>query len=246
MSSSTIQIGLLLPDVMGTYGDGGNAVVLCQRLKMRGYDAEVLPITLDDHIPDSCDAYTLGGGEDSAQILACRHIARDQALFRAVEKRVPVFAVCAGLQILGKTFQVSDGTHVPGLELLDVITTPQSKRSIGELVSEPLLPQLSEPLTGFENHQGATVLGMDAKPLGHVRDGYGNSVPSGQLRPAEGYYEGVVQGSVIATYMHGPALARNPQLADYILMQALGVDELEPLVLPEVMELRAERLEAAD
>ena len=31
MSESTIRIGLVLPDVMGTYGDGGNSVVLRQR-----------------------------------------------------------------------------------------------------------------------------------------------------------------------------------------------------------------------
>ncbi len=31
MSESTVRIGLVLPDVMGTYGDGGNALVLRQR-----------------------------------------------------------------------------------------------------------------------------------------------------------------------------------------------------------------------
>ncbi|RRQ08966.1 glutamine amidotransferase, partial [Corynebacterium bovis] len=63
--------------------------------------------------------------------------------------------------------------------------------------------------------------------------------------------EGVVQGSVVATYMHGPALARNPQLADALLAQATGttVAELPPLdgdlaeqVTREVARLRAERL----
>jgi CobQ-like glutamine amidotransferase family enzyme len=54
--------------------------------------------------------------------------------------------------------------------------------------------------------------------------------------------EGAVQGSVIGTYLHGPVLARNPELADYLLVQALDVDALEPLELPEVTQLRAERL----
>ena len=44
-------------------------------------------------------------------------------------------------------------------------------------------------------------------------------------------YEGAVQGSVIATYMHGPALARNPQLADVLLARALGTTVAE---LPEL------------
>lgn len=56
--------------------------------------------------------------------------------------------------------------------------------------------------------------------------------------------EGAVQGSVIATYMHGPALARNPELADLLLARALGIPlaDLEPLELPEVDRLRAERM----
>ena len=56
--------------------------------------------------------------------------------------------------------------------------------------------------------------------------------------------EGAVQGSVIATYMHGPALARNPQLADLLLAKAMGktLAELEPLDIPAVTQLRAERL----
>ena len=33
MSESTVRIGLVLPDVMGTYGDNGNALILRQRLR---------------------------------------------------------------------------------------------------------------------------------------------------------------------------------------------------------------------
>jgi CobQ-like glutamine amidotransferase family enzyme len=51
-----------------------------------------------------------------------------------------------------------------------------------------------------------------------------------------------VQGSVVATYMHGPCLARNPELADLLLSKVVG--ELPPLELPEVELLRRERLAA--
>ena len=67
---------------------------------------------------------------------------------------------------------------------------------------------------------------------------------SGVNEPATGRpcsVDGAVQGSVIATYLHGPVLARNPQLADYLLSQALGTS-LEPLEVPGVDDLRAERL----
>ena len=56
--------------------------------------------------------------------------------------------------------------------------------------------------------------------------------------------DGVVQGSVIATYMNGPALARNPQLADLLIARALDIPlaDLEPLELDAVTQLRQERL----
>lgn len=236
MAESAVRIGLVLPDVMGTYGDGGNALVLRQRLRMRGIDAEIVEITLNDPVPESLDIYTLGGAEDSAQRLATRHLQRYPGLQRAAAKGVPVLAICAAIQVLGNWYQTSAGERVDGVGLFDVTTSPQRVRAIGEVATTPVLAGLTQPLTGFENHRGGTTLGPDATGLGRVTKGVGNGVGDG--------WEGVVQGSVIGTYMHGPALARNPELADHLLMRALGVTELAPLELPEVDRLRRERLRA--
>ncbi|MDL9937593.1 glutamine amidotransferase [Gordonia sp. ABSL1-1] len=236
MSESTLRIGLVLPDVMGTYGDGGNALILRQRARMRGIDAEIIHITLDDEVPDSLDVYTLGGAEDYAQRLATRHLTRFPGLQRAAAAGRPVLAICAAIQVLGHWYETSAGERVDGISLFDLTTAPQAERSIGELVTEPVLGGLTAPLSGFENHRGGTTLGAGAAPLGRVRHGVGNGVGDGT--------EGVVQGSVIGTYMHGPALARNPELADLLLARALGRDDLPPLELPQVDRLRRERLAA--
>ncbi|QCQ93368.1 type 1 glutamine amidotransferase [Rhodococcus sp. SGAir0479] len=236
MSESTVRIGLVLPDVMGTYGDGGNALVLRQRLRMRGYDAEVVEITLNDPVPESLDLYTLGGAEDSAQRLATRHLTRYPGLQRAAERGAPVLAICAAIQVLGHWYETSAGERVEGVSMLDATTSPQAKRSIGEVVTTPLIDGLAAPLSGFENHRGGTTLGPDAGAVGRVTRGVGNGIGDG--------LEGAVQGSVIGTYMHGPVLARNPELADLLLKRALGVDSLPPLDLPEVDLLRRERLRA--
>src|ERR1700759_1877842 len=94
MTDSTVRIGLVLPDVMGTYGDGGNALVLRQRLRLRGIAAEVVEITLADAVPDSLDLYTLGGAEDYAQRLATGHLIRHAGLQRAAARGAPVPAIC--------------------------------------------------------------------------------------------------------------------------------------------------------
>lgn len=232
--AETVRIGLVLPDVMGTYGDGGNAVVLRQRLLLRGIPAEIVEITLADPVPDSLDLYTLGGAEDYAQRLATRHLLQYPGLQRAADRGAPVLAICAAVQVLGHWYETSSGERVDGVGMLDATTSPQEKRTIGELVSKPLLPGLTQRLTGFENHRGGTVLGSAASPLAAVSRGAGNRAGDG--------FDGVVQGSVVATYMHGPCLARNPELADHLLSQVVG--ELPPLELPEVDLLRRERLGA--
>jgi CobQ-like glutamine amidotransferase family enzyme len=229
-----VRIGLVLPDVMGTYGDGGNAVVLRQRLLRRGIAADVVEITLAEPVPESLDLYTLGGAEDYAQRLATKHLIRYPGLQRAASRGAPVVAICAAIQVLGHWYETSAGARVDGVGLLDVTTSPQPARTIGEVVSRPLVAGLSEPLTGFENHRGGTVLGVNAQPLAAVTKGAGNRAGDG--------VDGAVQGSIVATYMHGPCLARNPQLADLLLSRVVG--ELPPLELDEVTLLRRERLNA--
>jgi lipid II isoglutaminyl synthase (glutamine-hydrolysing) len=234
VADSTVRIGLVLPDVMGTYGDGGNSVVLRQRLRLRGIDAEIVEITLSDPVPSSLDLYTLGGAEDYAQRLATKHLLRYPGLQQAASRGAPVLAICAAIQVLGHWYETSSGERVNGVGLLDVTTSPQDKRTIGEVVSQPLVSGLTERLTGFENHRGGTVLGSSAQPLARVVSGAGNRAGDG--------VDGAMQGSVVATYLHGPCLARNPELADFLLSRVVG--DLAPLELDEVAQLRRERLAA--
>lgn len=252
-----LTIGLVLPDVLGTYGDDGNALVLRERARLRGFDAHIERFLLNDDIPATCDIYTLGGGEDAAQLIAAARLSASPGLQAAAADGRPVFAVCAGLQVLGHTFR-AHGEEVEGVGLLDITTSPLDTRATGELLSEPtqagITAELTETLTGFENHMGATVLGPEAQALGVVTRGVGNGAGAGAGAAATAApstaattgakVDGVVQGSVIATYMHGPALARNPQLADLLIARALDVPlaELAPLDLEDVAQLRRERL----
>src|SRR5689334_9093085 len=232
MTESAVRIALVFPDLLGTYGDGGNATVLAQRLRWRGRAAEVVRVGAGDVLPSSCDMYVLGGGEDAPQTFATARL--DELGFaRAVDVGAVVFAVCAGLQLIGQSFTGSDGAQQPGLGLVECSTRPRGSRMIGELVVEPTAVDLPL-LTGFENHGGITELAPGATPLGRVKVGHGNGA---------GGVEGVVSGHVLGTYLHGPALARNPALADLLLSWVVGA--LEPLDEPLVDRLRKERLEAA-
>lgn len=246
---SALRVALVFPDLLGTYGDSGNATILAQRLRRRGRSAEVVEINAGGVVPDSCDLYVIGGGEDLPQSLAARELNDQRSLHRAVERGAVVLAVCAGLQILGRTFVGPDGVEQPGLGLLDCVTVRgRGRRAVGELVVDPDAKTDLPPLTGYENHGGVTILGPGSQPLGRVRSGVGNGSAdadptSGPAGPPAALTDGAVNGRVWATYMHGPVLARNPVLADRLLKMVTG--PLAALDDTESEVLRAERLQAA-
>jgi len=229
----TLRVVVVYPDLLGTYGDGGNGVVLVHRARWRGIDATLLEAVSGEPLPVG-DCYCLGGGEDGPQLRAAEMLRAEATLGRAAADGVPVLAVCAGYQIIGRTFPAADGTPLGGLGLLDVTTAKGTgKRAVGEILAQPLDASLPV-LTGFENHGGLTTLGTDASPLATVGVGVGNGDGT----------EGAVAGRIVGTYLHGPVLARNPALADRLLAWASG-EILVPLDDGEELALRTERIAAA-
>jgi CobQ-like glutamine amidotransferase family enzyme len=230
---STVRVVDVLPDLLGTYGDSGNALILAQRLRWRGFGAEVVRAPSGSPLPACADIYCLGGGEDGPQAQAAAALAEEGALARAVAGGGVVLAVCAGFQIIGMAFAGADGLPRAGVGLIDVASRRgEGRRAVGEILVET--PLLAAPLTGYENHGGITELGPGVAPLGRVLVGVGNGTGEGT--------EGVVAGRVVGTYLHGPVLARNPALADHLLQMVAG--PLPPLEDPDVDDLRAERLAA--
>ncbi|MHB2022531.1 MAG: type 1 glutamine amidotransferase [Mycobacteriales bacterium] len=231
MPDSEMGVVLVYPSLLGTYGDGGNARVLAQRALWRGQRARVIEVGVDEALPESADLFVLGGGEDTAQSLAVARLAADGTLGRVT---APIFAVCAGFQILGRDFLDASGRMQPGLGLLDVSTGRlPGQRAVGELLVEPFEAGIGT-LTGYENHGGRTRLGPAARPLARVVVGTGNGDGT----------EGARQDRVVATYLHGPALARNPGLADYLLSLVLG--PLPALEDSEELELHRERISSVN
>ena len=236
MSTETLRIIWIFPDLLSTYGDRGNMLILARRAGLRGIASECVEVQSDQAVPQDGDIYLLAGGEDGPQALAAQRLIADGGLHRAVERGATVFVVCAGYQLVGTSF-FAKGAKCAGLELVDLYSDRGPTRAVGELVGE-IDPALGLPtLTGFENHGGRTHLGPDVKPLATVRSGIGN----------DGQTEGVWQGKILGTYSHGPALARNPALADLLIAWATGlssVADLEPVDDTWPGRLRAERLHA--
>jgi hypothetical protein len=230
--SSELRLVWVYPDLMSTYGDRGNLLILAHRAAARGIPVEPVEVRSGQRVPEQADIYLLGGGEDGPQALAARRLNADGGLHRSVQSGSVVFAVCAGYQLLGGSFFAKDERHA-GLGLLDLHSDRGPTRAVGELAGQ-VDPRLGLPLlTGFENHGGRTHLGPGVYPLATVATGIGN----------DGTTEGAYHGRVLGTYSHGPALARNPALADLLLAWATGT-QLPPLDETWTDRLRNERLTA--
>src|ERR1022692_3312807 len=69
---SGLRLIWVYPDLLSTYGDRGNLLVLERRARLRGIEVESVLVNADQPVPREGDLYLLGGGEDLPQILAWR------------------------------------------------------------------------------------------------------------------------------------------------------------------------------
>lgn len=228
----------LFPELLNLYGDGGNVIALTRRLQWRGLPVEVREIGMGDAMDFSqADIVFIGGGADREQmIVKDAMVARKSELSAYVADGGVLLAVCGGYQFLGHSYAMDD-VVVEGLGVIDMETVRGEGRLIGNAVIQSDICDI--PIVGFENHGGRTTLGPDAKPLGRVLGKtFGNNGEDG--------FEGVHQGNLIGTYLHGPLLPKNPQVADYLIAQAYDrrgdVFELAPL--DDTIELEANRVMA--
>lgn len=222
-----IKVLHMYADMLDLYGDSGNMEIIRYRCAKRGIECEVDTYSVDSEKPDftSYDMIYIGGGADleqqhiSADLLKCR-----EGIRAAYEAGTFLFLICGGYQLMGKYYRDADGNDIPGLELFDYYTVAPSsrrKRCIGNIVLRTEITGVPIEVVGFENHGGQTQ-GIKT-PLGEVLYGNGNCSKS--------RYEGYFEKNVIATYMHGPCLSKNPELSDYMIGYCInrGADEMQEL-----------------
>ena len=211
-NNQELNIIHLYPDLLNLYGDRGNIACMQKRLEWRGIDAKVSTCTNSDHSInlENADIIFVGGGSDREQEIVCSLLLKKKdEITNYVENGGVLVAVCGGYQLLGKYYKLENET-IEGLDILNIYTEQGKKRLIGNIVLENDF--LNQKIVGFENHGGRTYIGNHT-PLGRVVYGYGNDEKSG--------VEGVVYKNVVATYLHGPLLPKNPALCDYILTNAI-------------------------
>ena len=218
MAGRVLLLADVYPALSMPQADAGNLRVLEQRAAARGIAIRSVTVQPGDPLP-AADLYQVAGAEDEDLAELARRLADEGTLAGAVADGAVLLAIDAGFQVAGRTFADPEGGEHDGLGLLDV----RSSRGtfvdggvVGTLTFAPGLPELA----GFESHSGRAVTGPGAVPFARLEVGTGNGGD-----PAT---DGAVAGRVIGSYVHGPLLAWNPELADYLLGLLVGAP-LAPL-----------------
>ncbi len=222
----SLTIGWLYPDLMNTYGDRGNIIVLQKRAEWRGISVklEQIFVSSDSQSLKSSDLIFMGGAQDTQQEIVNQDLQKEKGktLIEKIDNGTPGLFICGAYQFLGKYYKTADGKELKGLGLFPLFTEnpgENAKRLIGNVLVEPnkalksSVINLKSPLVGFENHGGRTYLDDKSMSLGTVVNGHGNN--------AKDKTEGIVYKNAFGTYLHGPILPKNPQLADLLLTFAL-------------------------
>jgi CobQ-like glutamine amidotransferase family enzyme len=197
-------------------GDGGNLIALQRRAQWRGIPVEVVAVEKGE-TPDfrKFDIVLFHGGQDVEMAVAAEDFAsKAPSLRAAVDEGVVVFAVCAGLQLMGHRYISNAGEEMRGAGILDLETRGGPQRFMQHAACEVTIDGVTDTVVGFENHSGLTVLGTGCDPFGKVVAGAGNNGRDG--------LEGARWKNVFATYLHGPCLPKNPWLTDQLLRIAVG------------------------
>ena len=208
-----LRICHLYGNLMNTYGDNGNLLMLQHRAKKLGYEVETTLISLEeDFNAEDFDIVMFGGGQDYEQTVVAKDLQnKKEALIQYIEDNGVVVAICGGFQLLGRYYVNASGERLNGISAIDVCTNGQfPNRLIGDI--EIFNEEFGETYLGYENHIGRTYLGKNMKPLGKVVKGYGNN--------EEDHVEGCHYKNVFCSYFHGPILVRNQHLADRIIEAA--------------------------
>lgn len=209
-----LRIVHLYGDLMNTYGDNGNILMLKYVAEKLGAAVTVDIVSLED--PFSADDYDIaffGGGQDFEQSIIAQDLPSKKAeLDRYIQGDGVLLAICGGFQLLGQYYIEASGRRIEGLGILGHYTLNQKKnRFIGDIKIHN--EEFNETYYGFENHQGRTFLSNEQQPLGKVIYGNGNN--------EEKIGEGLHYKNVFASYFHGPILSRNANLAYRLVTTAL-------------------------
>ncbi|HFI0463288.1 TPA: type 1 glutamine amidotransferase [Streptococcus suis] len=212
--ADSLYICHLYGNLLNTYGDNGNLLMLQYYARQKGYEVVTDLVSLGDEFEaDKYDIVFFGGGQDFEQKIISRDIQRITPSLRDyIENNGVLLSICGGFQLLGQYYTTADGERIAGTGILPHYTERQiNSRFIGDI---EIYDEINDQTYyGFENHNGVTYLTDQLQPLGKVIKGKGNN--------NQDKTEGLHYKNTFGSYFHGPLLVRNEWLARHLIDLAI-------------------------
>lgn len=199
-----IVIGHLFKEQLNAFGDGGNVDVLKARLKERKINLEIIEYAINENIDfDELDLIYIGGGRNREKRLVVDCLRGwAEELKEYIEMGKPLFLTGSSLSMLGRA-SIDNDEEIPGLGILDLVTVKLEDDLEGQVVINSVIDGKEIALIGYQNIEETYIHNYDSLAvIGDIKEGL--------------KYKGV-----IATSLHGPVLAKNGELADILIRQAV-------------------------
>lgn len=205
----TVRILELYPVDLSLNGDVGNRTALVRRMRLAGIEVEELSYSPGDELPANVDIVLIGTGSSSAVRSIASDVERIAPTLRAwSEDGVIIVAAGAGFHLLSASVRLSSTEVIDGAGVFGGSVDNTSRRIITEAFA---IESDFGLLIGTENHTSVYIGLPNQKPLGRVRNGFGNGDGT----------DGAVVRNSLGTHCHGPFLVLNPTMADHLIRLAV-------------------------
>ena len=204
-----IVIEVLYPEYNNLYGDRGNCEYLSKKLKLAGYDVEIIETSLFDKpafIDNQVDFLLIGPCQEKHQLVEIQHLKEyADAIKNRIDNGGVILATGNAFELFGQYIENPNGEKTECLGFYPYYAKQFSKLryndcSVGEFDGMEIV--------GFKNLLSHSY-GENTQPFLSMKKGCGmNTVCT---------VEGVNYNNLFATYHTGPILPLNPQFTDYLI-----------------------------
>ncbi|VTP94774.1 cobyric acid synthase [Streptococcus equi subsp. zooepidemicus] len=118
-----LHIAHLYGNLMNTYGDNGNVLMLKYVAEKLGAKVRVDIVSIGDTFDqDGYDIVFFGGGQDYEQAIVARDLpSKKEALAAYIHQNKVLLAICGGFQLLGQYYIQANGLKIDGIGLWGII-----------------------------------------------------------------------------------------------------------------------------
>jgi len=213
MTTATLNIVWLYPDILNLQGDRGNAFALIRVCRQLGVNATLTRVNrLADQVDlEQADMVLVGSGELAVMPAILKHLtsySQDFENYVASGGGMVVTGTSAALA--GSETRRLDGSRFSGLGLIGM----EVREREAILGDDLIIGNGAMELGGFQIRMTDTYLGEGVTPLGPVIYGLGNN-------PSQTTVEGARRNNLVVTNLLGPALVKNPWFTAQLIGEVL-------------------------